>query len=149
MKRFLLSVILLLSALLFKASAQQFVLSGRITDQKNNPISFVSVYIRNSTYGTTSNEDGIYQFKLAPGTYNVIYRFVGYKERIEKVTITDHDEKLNVSMEDEIFQLRAVDVKDKRGRDTAAMDIMRQVIAKREYYLNEIKSYSCVIYIKG
>jgi hypothetical protein len=149
MKRFLLSILLLLAAFVFKASAQQFVLSGRITDQKNSPISFVSVYIKNSTYGTTSNEDGVYQFKLEPGTYNVIYRFVGYKERVEKVTITDHDERHNVQMEDEIFQLKAVDIKDRKGRDTAAMDIMRKVIAKREFYLNEIKSYSCVIYIKG
>jgi hypothetical protein len=138
-----------LTALSIKASAQQFVLSGRITDQTGNPISFASVYIRNSTYGTTTNADGVYQFKLGAGTYNVIYRFVGYKERTEKVTITDHNERRNVQMEDEIFQLREVDIKDKKGRDTAATDIMRKVISKRAYYLNEVRSYSCAIYIKG
>jgi len=147
MKRYLLLIFTLLIALSFKASAQQFILSGRITDQKNSPIPFVSVYIKNSTYGTTSNGNGAYQFKLAAGTYDVVYRYVGYQERIEKVTITNHDEQRNVQMEDEIFKLKEVVVKG--NRDTAAADIMYRVIAKRKFYLNEVKSYSCVVYIKG
>jgi hypothetical protein len=137
---------IILIAFYFRAPAQQFVLSGRITDQKNDPISFVSVYIRNSTYGTITNEDGNYQFKLTPGTYNIVYRYVGYKEKIEKVTITGHDEQRNVQMEDELFNLRTV---VKGNPDTAAMAIMRKVIDKRKFYLNEVKSYSCLVYIKG
>lgn len=148
MKIFLLSAFVLVNAFIFKASAQQFVLSGRITDQKNSSISFASVYIKNSTYGTTSNEDGVYQFKLTPGNYDVVYRYVGYKERIEHITITDHDERRNVIMEDEIFELKGVTVNGGLG-DNSAIDIIRKVIAKREYYLNEIKSYSCTIYVKG
>src|SRR3954468_6799341 len=108
MNKHLLFLFITLSALIFKANAQQFVLSGRITDGANKPIGFVSVYIRNSTYGTTSNEDGIYQFKLDAGNYDVVYRFVGYKERIEKITITNHDEQHNLQMENEIFPLRDV-----------------------------------------
>jgi hypothetical protein len=138
MRILLLTVFILLGAFTFKVSAQQFVLSGHIADQKHSPIAFASVYIRNSTYGTTSNEDGAYKFKLDPGTYNVVYRFVGYKERIEKVTITDHDVLLNLQLEDDIFQLKKVSGKDKKGRDAAATDIMHKVIDKREYYLNEI-----------
>jgi hypothetical protein len=149
MKIFLLSVFTLLNALVFKASAQQYVLSGRITDSKNAPISFVSVYIRNSTYGTTTNEEGRYKFNLSPGSYDLVYRYVGYKERVEHVTITDHEEYNNVKLENETFQLNTVTVSDKRNPDTAAAIIMRKVIAKREYYLNEIKSYSCAIYVKG
>jgi hypothetical protein len=149
MKRFLLSVFVLFSAFVLKASAQQYILSGKITDVKGNPISYVSVYIRNSTYGTTTNEEGKYQFKLEPGNYDVVYRYVGYKERIIKVTIADHNDELNVQLEDEIFELKQVSITANRGRDTGAMAIMRKVIAKREYYLNEIKSYACVIYIKG
>ena len=145
----LLTLLIILSALSFKAQGQQFVLSGRITDKKNNPISFASIYIRNSTYGTTTNEDGLYQFKLTAGNYDLVYRFVGYKERVEKVTITNHNEQRNIQMESEALSVREVAVSDKKGRDTAAMAIMRKVINKREFYLNEVNSYSCAIYIKG
>jgi hypothetical protein len=145
MRRNLLLTLIIFSAFCLKAAAQQFVLSGKITDKKSSAISFVSVYIKNSTYGTTSNEDGIYQFKLTPGTYSIVYRFVGYQERIEKVTITDHDELRNVQLQNEVFTLRQADIKDGPGRDTTAQGIMRKVIDKRKFYLNEVKSYSCVV----
>jgi len=134
----------------FKASGQQYMLSGRITDGQNHAIPFTSVYIRNSTYGTTANESGNYQFKLDPGTYYLIYRFVGYKERIENVTITSHDVVHNITMDPELFELKTVVIEGKRiKKDTAANDIMERVIAKREYYLEEVKAYSCAVYIKG
>ncbi|MFD2148230.1 DUF5686 and carboxypeptidase regulatory-like domain-containing protein [Mucilaginibacter antarcticus] len=150
MKRFLLPIFFIINALAFKASAQQYVLSGRITDAKNQPISFASVYIRNSTYGTTTNEEGIYKFNLSPGTYDLIYRYVGYRERVQRVVINDKEERRDLQLEDETFQLNTVTLaSDKRNADTAAAIILRKVIAKREYYLNEIKSYGCAIYVKG
>ena len=148
MKKKLLFIFITL--LTFKASAQQFILSGRVSDAKNHPISFTSVYIRSTTYGATANESGYYQFKLSPGTYHVIYRFVGYKERIETVTIVNHDIQHNVQLEDEVFKLKTVIIHGKRFKtDTAANDIMRQVIAKRKYYLNEVPEYSVAAYVKG
>ncbi len=149
MNKYLLSLFIILTALSLKADAQQFVLSGRISDQNNKSIGFVSVYIRNSTYGTTSNEDGTYQFKLDSGNYDVVYRFVGYKERIEKITITDHDERHDLQMETEVFQLKPVTINNKKQRDTSAINIMRKVIAKRKYYLHEVNNYSTTVYIKG
>lgn len=149
MNRYLLILFFILEALSIKAQDQQFVLSGRITDSKGAPISFVSVYIRNSTYGTTSNEDGRYQFKLTAGNYDIIYRFVGYAERVEKVNITGDNERLNIQLENEVFQVRQLKQEDKGNRDTAATNIMRQVIGKREFYRNEITSYSCNVYVKG
>lgn len=149
MKRYLLTLFIVIAVLSLKANAQQFVLSGRITDKNNKPIGFVSVYIRNSTYGTTSNENGVYQFKLDPGNYKVVYRFVGYKERIEDITITDHDERRNLQMEAEVYQLRPVTINDKKYKDTSAINIMRKVIAKRKYYLSEVDNYSSTVYIKG
>ena len=133
-----------------KASAQQYMLSGRITDGQGHAIPFTSVYIRNSTYGTTANESGNYQFKVDPGTYHLIYRFVGYTERIETVTITNQNVAHNVTMEPELFELKTVVIEGKRiKKDTAANTIMHRVIDKREYYLNEVKAYSCAVYIKG
>lgn len=141
---------ILISLIAFKASGQQYTLSGRITDQRNKPIPFTSIYIRNTTYGTTANEGGNYQFKLSPGTYKVIYRFVGYKERLETVTIANSNVQQNIKMESELFELKTVVVEGKRQKnDTSGNSIMRRLIAKREYYLNEVKAYTCAVYVKG
>jgi hypothetical protein len=130
------------------ASAQQYVLSGRITNSKSEVIPFTSVYIRNSTYGTTANENGLYEFKLAPGIYNLTYRFVGFNEKTISVTIADHDETLNVGLDDEVFGTERVAAIYRKNHDVADT-IMKQVIKKRKYYLDEATSYSCAVYIKG
>jgi hypothetical protein len=146
MKRLLLLVLI---AFTLNVSAQQYLFSGRITDQKNMPVSFASVYIKNSAYGATANENGNYQFKLSPGTYDIIYRMVGYVEKIERISISSQNEVHDVQLQEELFQLRDAAVKTTADVNDPAMEIMRQVIAKRDFYLNEVKSYSCVVYIKG
>src|SRR4051812_33060111 len=105
MRKYLL--ILLMGACSLAASAQDtFLLSGRITGLNGKPLSFAAVYIKNSTYGTNANEQGSYQLKLDPGTYDVVYRFVGYKELTEHITIGNADVLHNVQMTDEQYALR-------------------------------------------
>lgn len=130
------------------ASAQSYLLSGRITNQQNKPVAFSSIYIRNSTYGTAANEEGKYQFKLAAGNYDVVYRFVGYKEVVEKISVTDHDIQHNVQLVDEAYQFEQYNKANKKLQDSA-IDIIRRVIDKRTFYLKQVKQYSCVVYIKG
>ena len=149
MNKHLLTLVFTIAAFMFKAQAQQFVLSGRVVDEQNKPISFVSISIRNTTYGTTTNEEGVYQFKLETGTYRIMYRFVGYKEQIQTVNINNGDAKLNVQLVKEVYQPRAISQRARRGDDTSATNIMRRVIDKRQYYLDELDSYSCSVYIKG
>ncbi|WP_158642883.1 DUF5686 family protein [Mucilaginibacter ginsenosidivorax] len=146
MRKHLLLIFTMLCAV--TSSAQQYLLSGKITNKKNEVIPFTSVYIRNSTYGTTANENGLYQFKLAPGDYNLTYRFVGYDEKVVKVTIADNDQTMNVQLDDEIFGTERVAAMYRKNHD-AADTIMKQVIKKRKYYLDEATSYSCAVYIKG
>jgi hypothetical protein len=146
MRKTLLFIFFILMAL--AATAQQYSLSGRVTGQKNEPVSFTSVYIRNSTYGTTANEEGRYQFKLSPGTYNVTFRFTGYKEQTESITITDHDEVHNVQLADEVFKFSQVSDKWKDNLDPGDT-IMRMVIDKRRAHLEEVQSYTCAVYVKG
>ena len=140
MRKFLLLLSILFTAL--SVQGQTYLLTGRVTDQKDKAISFAVVYIRNSTYGTVANEDGRYQFKLTPGEYNLVYRFVGYKEISQKITIADNNVQHNVQMTDENYALKQVS-------NDSALDIMRRVIDKREYYLKQVDKYSCVVYVKG
>ncbi|GAB3922903.1 DUF5686 and carboxypeptidase regulatory-like domain-containing protein [Mucilaginibacter myungsuensis] len=143
-KQLLLIFITLLS---IKAFGQTYRLSGRITDPQDHPIGFASVYIKNTTYGTSANEAGFYAFNLKPGTYNVVYRFVGYKERTEKVTVNQAEERRDIKMVADSFLLKTVNVKSRRG--DVAKDIMQQAIDKREVYEKQVKEYSAAVYIKG
>jgi len=136
--------LLLISTIIINLTvqAQTYLLSGRVTNQANGTIAYAAVYIRNSTYGTVANEEGKYQLKLAPGTYSVIYRFVGYKEVTEKITVSDQNIRHDVQLTDEDYAL-------KKFSSDSAMDIVRRVIRKREYFLKQVKKYSCEVYVKG
>ena len=62
MLRINLSIILLLSTLIGKA--QNFKLSGKVTNANLEPIAFVSVQIKEYKTGTTTRENGSYNLNL-------------------------------------------------------------------------------------
>jgi hypothetical protein len=128
------------------ASAQQLLLSGRVTDSKGSPVAFTSVYIKGTTQGASANEDGVYRLRLKPGKYTINYRFVGFKQQTDEVELTDHDDTHNVQLTYEDYQLKPSVA---GNTEDPANDIIRHAIQKRAYYLNEINAYSCNVYIQG
>ena len=124
--------------------AQQFTVSGKITDDAGKAIPFASVYIQNTTQGASANSDGEYSLQLKPGKYTVQYKAVGYKQESRTVD-AGQNQTINVTLSTEFYQLQAVTV----GGKDPAYAIMRKAIKKRKTYLNEVKAYTCEVYIKG
>ena len=58
--------------------AQSFYISGKITNNANEPLPFATVYVKGTTIGTNSNEEGDYSLKLAGGEYELVFQYVGY-----------------------------------------------------------------------
>jgi len=55
---------------------------GTLTDKdfNNEPLAFANILIQGTTKGTTSDFDGLYEITdLEPGTYTVVYSFLGYE----------------------------------------------------------------------
>ncbi len=59
-------------------------IQGKVLDKEadNAPLPFANVFIKDSQTGTTTDIDGIYLFQADPGTYTLVFSFVGY-EKIE------------------------------------------------------------------
>ena len=61
-------------------------IKGKVTDQKSNPLSFVSIYLEGSITGTTSNEAGYYELAIEKGKqYTVIFQFLGLKTEKKRI----------------------------------------------------------------
>ena len=125
--------------------SQTFLVSGQISDDKNQALSFSSVLVKGTTLGTNANADGFYSLKLQPGTYELIFQYVGYKKKVEKITVEANLTK-NVMLNPESYELKEVVIKD--GEDPAYA-VIRQAIKKRKYYLNQVNAFTCKAYIKG
>ncbi|MCB0485030.1 MAG: TonB-dependent receptor [Flavobacteriaceae bacterium] len=62
--------------------AQTGTIQGVVLDKEsgNEPLPFANVYIKDSQTGTSTDLDGIYLFKAQPGTYTLVFTFVGYQK---------------------------------------------------------------------
>ncbi|MCH4822016.1 TonB-dependent receptor [Gramella lutea] len=82
MKRFLLLSLLLIVTAMQAQDATTGAIGGKLSDKEmgGEPLPFANVLLKNSAKGTTSDYDGIYLLdKLEPGTYTVVFSFVGYE----------------------------------------------------------------------
>ncbi|MBL7838559.1 MAG: TonB-dependent receptor [Cyclobacteriaceae bacterium] len=84
-------VYVMLAAMLWSAGAlaQQSVITGTVKDSTNNqPLTGATVRLNNQATGT--NEFGKFQFeKLMPGEYVVRVSFLGFKDKVVRVTVSD------------------------------------------------------------
>jgi outer membrane receptor for ferrienterochelin and colicins len=89
--KFFLRILLILFSV--TCSSQNNSLSGRISDRSEN-LSYVNIYIQNTKFGTSSNDEGHYQIKNIPsGTYKIVISSLGYKTKTIEITF-DKNEKI-------------------------------------------------------
>ncbi|MEI8137509.1 MAG: DUF5686 family protein, partial [Bacteroidota bacterium] len=124
--------------------AQQYVLSGKITSQGES-LPFATIYLKGTTKGVNSNNEGKYSLKLDKGKYIIVFQYVGYSKQEIEVDLIEN-KILNVNLKSDGIALQEIIVK--AGED-AAYPIMRKAIKKRKIFSNQVNEYSCQSYIKG
>lgn len=113
----------------FNLFSQTFTVNGRITDDQNKAIPFASIYIKNTTKGTSANSEGEYSLQLKPGTYDIQYKAVGYRQQSQKIEL-DKNQSINIVLQTETYQLNDVVIKS-NGEDPA-YGIIRKAIKNRK-----------------
>ncbi|HTE01068.1 MAG TPA: TonB-dependent receptor [Mucilaginibacter sp.] len=104
MKKNLLSLFLLFSCFSF-AFAQNKVITGKVTDQKDgSPLPGVSVTVKGVSGGTQTGSNGSYSITVPAGTQTLIFRYIGYKEADKPVS----GSVLDVQMMEDSKQLTEV-----------------------------------------
>lgn len=132
---------LLMSSVLFSQ------IKGKITNHSNEALPYVSVYLKNSITGTTTNNSGYYSLPLSkPGSYDIIFQFLGFKTLEKKVTIDAFPFELNVQLEEEQVSLDEVLVSSKENPANA---IIRKTIASKEKNTDKLNNYSADFYSRG
>ncbi len=82
MRKFLILTLLLFISTVQAQESQKGSIAGKLSDREMNgePLPFANVIIKGTSTGTTSDYDGLYILKnLDPGTYTVVFSFVGYE----------------------------------------------------------------------
>ena len=140
------AVFLLLFCLYIPSAWTQ--ISGTVSDDSNNPLSFVNIYFEGTLNGTTTNDNGYFILEVNdPGTYTVVFKYLGYQTLTKQVVIEGNQPlELNVSMLSDPLILSEVEV---RADQNPANDIIKKAIARRKTYRNKLKVYTANFYSKG
>jgi len=120
-------------------------ITGKVTDENGEPLPYATIYVRNTSNGTVSNVEGDYRLSVGKGAQEIVFQYIGYKQRIEKITVGDKAIRLDVRLESANLELQEAIV----SSIDPAVQIMREVIAKRRYYKKKVSNYACDVYIKG
>lgn len=130
--------------LTFQLTAQ---IQGTVTNTKNEPLPYVSIYLENSNTGTTTNEQGVFELPISKnGNNTVVFQYLGYQTLKKTIEIETFPYELNVSLQEENIELREVIISSK---ENPANRIIKNTIDNRKRYLNKITSYTCDFYSKG
>lgn len=134
-------------ALLFVFKANAAIIEGKVYDEENSPLPFCNIYIKGSTNGCASNEDGYFSLVAEPGDHILVFQYIGYKKKEISVHVTESNIALKIQLELDVTKLDEVIIRS--DREDPAYEIIRQAIDHREEHLREINAFTCDVYMKG
>jgi hypothetical protein len=122
-------------------------IKGTITDNKGNPVAFANIYVKDTYISTTSNEMGKYELNLkTPGTYVVLFQYLGYKTDKKVVTVSNIAQLVDVILIEEDIQLNEVVI---NKNVNPAIEIIKNAIASRKENAKPTEKYNADFYSRG
>jgi hypothetical protein len=134
--------------LLLLASFYGFTqIKGTVSDEKGNPIPFVTIFSANTYNGTTSNDNGKYELNVKTiGKQTIIFQYLGFKTQKIAITVEKLPYILNVKLYEENFTLNEVIINPK---DNPANAIIRGAIANKKENSDKTARYKADFYSRG
>jgi hypothetical protein len=133
--------------LLFVCIKNMAQIKGTVSDEKGNPLPFVSIVLENSYTGTTTNDLGKYELGIKkPGKYNVVFRYLGFKTKKVAADIEKFPYVMDVVLAEENIELKELVLNPK---DNPAIEIIRKAIAARKENSEKTARYKADFYSRG
>ena len=91
----------------------QVYISGVVYDIDNNPLEGASVYINNTSLGTTTNDKGEFSLNLPKGIYQLVVSYIGYNPEKYTLNTVTHTEPIQFKLIEKDNMLDEVVIKKK------------------------------------
>ncbi len=128
-----LSLCLIQSMFIVCLFSQDATVSGIVSDQATGlPLLFAN--IQAGEKGTVADLDGTYSLSLAPGNYEIVFSYVGYKALTESVSLSAGQSfQLNVSLAEEVNVLQTATVTSGKfekplGEVTVSLEVIKPAL---------------------
>lgn len=114
----------------------QKVLKGIVLDEeKNVPLPKASVFLNNTSVGTTANEEGKFELYIPAGRYDLIVSSIGYATHNQSITSTESADFITIKLNVKAPELEAVIIEpfDKDGWQNWGRWFVDNFIGTSEY----------------
>jgi hypothetical protein len=130
MTKYILSLLLLMVCI--SQSLSQQLVSGTVFDERNIPIPYAKLYIKNSAdQRTVADVNGYYEFRLFPGEYFLVYSATGYDPREAYIVMNEAPVTRNL----QLFPTKLQDLEDVEvsvKKTNPGREIMMEVVKIRD-----------------
>ncbi len=131
---------LLFSSLLW--GQEKFAISGAVKDQSSGETLFgASVFILDSSIGTTTNEYGFYSITAPEGNYTLVISYMGFDD-ITKEIVLNSDQNLNIDITESSNQLSEVII---RAEDSEDINLRKPQMSVSKLNVATIKQMPAVL----
>ncbi|MBT8260899.1 MAG: carboxypeptidase-like regulatory domain-containing protein, partial [Bacteroidia bacterium] len=121
----------------------QTKVSGHVFDEFNDPVSFVNVFFKDSSEGTSTNENGRFYLESDQNWETLVISFIGYKN--QEITLENKVTfDLKIVLKEEAAQLDTVVLISGKQpkKNNPAIDILRKIWShKRKNGLRKFNQY--------
>lgn len=98
-------------------SQNNFSISGTIKDQSSGETLFgATVFILDSSIGTTTNEYGFYSITAPEGNYTIVVSYMGFDDVLKEIVLNS-DQNLNIEITESSTQLNEIVLKTEESED--------------------------------
>lgn len=145
MKQFLILIILAGFFPLQTCFAQEYEISGTISDSKTGKsLEYVTVKVADTTYGTTADQDGKYFIRMKKGACELRFSYIGYKTESVNFYIEDKNITRDIFLKPTEIMTESIEV---YGEDPA-YEIIRKAIRYKKEFKKNLNEYEYDAYSK-
>ncbi|MDV7186647.1 TonB-dependent receptor [Lutibacter sp. TH_r2] len=113
----------------FSMNAQNGRVAGSVIDgEYNEPLAFATIVVKGTTIGTTTDFDGKYTLALQPGTYTLLYSFIGYDtQEITEVVIKENAvNTLDITLNTNTLDTVVITTSVKKNTEAAVLNYQKK-----------------------
>lgn len=142
MKYFIFTLIIFVSKFAFSQTVE---INGKVMDQETqSPLPYATILLSGTNKGTVSNSNGEFSFKLQPGKYILVTRYVGYKNDSTQIILPDRKQlEINLIKQPILFPEVVV-----TGEDPAYR-IIREAIERKRINKKGLENFEYSAYSKN
>lgn len=132
---------------LFLSFCSNAQIKGTVSDEKGNPLPFISIFEENTYNNTTSNEHGKYQLNIKTvGKHIIVFQYLGFKTKKITVDVDKLPYALDAKMLEENYSLNEVVINTKNNPANA---IIKNAIASKKENTEKTARFKADFYSRG